>query len=196
MNLANKLTISRIALTFVFMAFLFMKGPVFKVLALVVFSAAAWTDFLDGYIAKKQKTVSDFGKFMDPIADKILVISAFLAFVEMKLVPAWIVVIIVFREFIITGLRLVALARGEIIEAEMAGKHKTVSQIISIYVILFFIIFKAYSAGIFDFWNENLEYLFRAIIFYLMLITAFFTFVSGVSYLVRNKRFFTNAKPK
>ena len=117
MNIANKLTISRIVLTFVFMFFLFSKGLASKVLALAVFAVASWTDFLDGFLAKKRNEITDFGKLMDPIADKILVIAAFLAFVEMKLIPAWIVVIIVFREFTITGLRLIALAKGVVMEA-------------------------------------------------------------------------------
>ena len=124
MNLPNKLTISRIILTFIFMILLFSKGLAFKVSALVVFFIASCTDFIDGYLAKKTGEVTDFGRLMDPIADKVLVISAFLAFVEMKLVPAWIVVIIVLREFIITGLRLMAFRKGEVIEAELAGKHK------------------------------------------------------------------------
>jgi CDP-diacylglycerol--glycerol-3-phosphate 3-phosphatidyltransferase len=196
MNLANKLTVSRILLTFVFMFFLFSKGLAFKAAALAVFLIAAATDFLDGYFAKKKNEVSDFGRFMDPIADKVLVIAAFLAFVEMKLVPAWIVVIIIFREFIITGLRLIALARGEVIEAEMAGKHKTVSQMFSIYVILLFIVFRESGTSVFGFWNENLEYLSRNIIFGLMLITAFLTLISGGSYLVKNRRFFRNAQNK
>jgi len=194
MNIANKLTLARIALTVVFIVFLFSKGLTFKVLALLTFAAATWTDFLDGYFAKKRNEISDFGKFMDPIADKVLIISAFLAFVEMKLVPAWIVLVIVLREFIITGLRFIALAKGEVIEAEMAGKHKTISQMVSIYVILFFIVFKEGSLSIFGFWNEGLEYLLKEIIFYMMLITALFTLVSGISYLVKNKRFFINAK--
>lgn len=194
MNIANKLTISRIILTFIFMIFLFSKGLACKVTALAVFTLASWTDFLDGFLAKKRNEISDFGKFMDPIADKVLVLSAFLAFVELKLIPAWIVVIIVFREFIITGLRLVALVKGEVIEAEMAGKHKTVSQMVSIYVILFFIVFKQSSTSVFGFWNENLEFLLRQIIFYMMIITAILTVISGVSCLVKNKRFFTNAK--
>jgi len=196
MNIANKLTISRIVLTFIFMAFLFMKGLTFKILALATFSLAAWTDFLDGYLAKRRNEISNFGKFMDPIADKVLVLSAFLAFVEMKLIPAWIVVIIVFREFLITGLRIIALARGEVIEAGMGGKHKTVSQIVSIYVILFFIIFRESSTRVFGFWNENLEFLLKEIIFYLMLFTAFLTLASGISYLVKNRRFFWNEKNK
>ncbi|MGB2706377.1 MAG: CDP-diacylglycerol--glycerol-3-phosphate 3-phosphatidyltransferase [Candidatus Omnitrophota bacterium] len=195
MNIANKLTLSRIGLTFLFMVFLFSKGLTFKVLALLVFALATWTDFLDGYLAKKRNEVSDFGKLMDPIADKVLVISAFLAFVEMKLIPAWIVVIIVLREFIITGLRLGALAKGEVMEAGMAGKHKTVSQMVSIYVILFFIVFKQASLG-FGFWNEGLEHLLKSIIFYMMVATALLTLISGVSYLVKNRKFFINAQNK
>lgn len=196
MNIANKLTVSRIFLTFLFMFFLFSRGIAFKVSALAVFIAASITDFLDGYIAKKRGEISDFGKFMDPIADKVLVIAAFLAFVEMKLVPAWIVVIIIFREFVITGLRLIALIKGEVIEAEMAGKHKTVSQMFSIYAVLIFIIFRESGTSVFGFWHEGLEHLWKNIIFSLMLITAFLTLVSGVSFLLKNKRFFKSAKNK
>lgn len=196
MNIANKLTVSRIFLTLVFMGFLFLEEPLFKVLALATFILASWTDFLDGFLAKKRNEISLFGKFMDPIADKVLVIAAFLAFVEMKLIPAWIVLIIVFREFIITGLRLIALAKGEVIQAERIGKHKTISQMVSIYVILFFIIFKAYGASVFGFWNDSFEYLYKGIIFYVMVVTALLTLISGLSYLKQNKRFFINAKNK
>jgi len=194
MNISNKLTITRIGLTFVFMIFLFSNGLTAKILALVTFSIACWTDFLDGYLARKRNEISDFGKFMDPLADKILVVSALLAFVEMNLVPAWIVLIIVFREFVITGLRLTALARGTNVAAEAVGKYKTVAQMVSIYVVLFFIVFRESSTSIFGFWNENMESLLRGIIFYMMLFTGILTFVSGVSYIVRNKHFFTNAK--
>ena len=196
MNIANKLTVSRIFLTLVFMVFLFLEEPLFKVMALATFILASWTDFLDGFLAKKRNEISLFGKFMDPIADKVLVIAAFLAFVEMKLIPAWIVLIIVFREFIITGLRLIALAKGEVIQAERIGKHKTISQMVSIYVILFFIIFKAYGASVFGFWNDSFEYLYKGIIFYVMVVTALLTLISGLSYLKQNKRFFINAKNK
>lgn len=193
MNLPNKLTISRIFLTFIFMFFLFSKGFAYKTLALLVFTIAAWTDFFDGFLAKTRNEISDFGKFMDPIADKILILAAFLAFVEMKLIPAWMVVAIVFREFIITGLRLAALAKGEIIEAEMTGKHKTISQMSSIYVILIFIVFRESGTGAFKFWNENWEHSFKNIIFYMMIITTFLTVVSGILCLIKNKRFLINA---
>jgi CDP-diacylglycerol--glycerol-3-phosphate 3-phosphatidyltransferase len=196
MNLANKLTISRIVLTFVFMFFLFSKGILFKTLALLVFIIATWTDYLDGFLAKRRNEISDFGRFMDPIADKILVIAAFLAFVEMKLVPAWIVVIIIFREFIITGLRVIALVKGKVIEAEMAGKHKTVSQMLSIYMVLFFIIGKEYGTGMFKFWTPGLEHNLKNVIFSMMVLTAILTLISGISYLVKNKGFFINAKNK
>ena len=196
MNIANKLTISRIFLTVIFMIFLFMEGFTYKLLALIVFIIASWTDFLDGYLAKKRNEISNFGKFMDPIADKVLIISAFLAFVEMRLIPAWIVLIIVFREFLITGLRLLALARGEVIEAAVAGKHKTVSQMVSIYAILIFIVFKESGKRLFGFWNANMEYYFKQTIFVLMIITALFTLISGISYLVKNRRFLKDAKIK
>ncbi len=195
MNLSNKLTLSRIVLTFLFMLLLFSKGFFAKLGAFFVFFVATWTDFLDGYLAKTRNEITEFGKFMDPIADKVLVISALLAFVEMKLVPAWIVVIIILREFIITGLRIVALSKGKVIQAERAGKHKTVSQIVSIYLILIFIVLRSYGTNIKSFWNMELEKNFLNIIFGVMLITALFTVISGVSYLVRNRYFFiTNEK--
>jgi len=103
-NLPNKLTILRIVLAFVFILFLFIGGLAAKVTALVLFLSASATDILDGYLAKKNNQITDFGKLMDPIADKILIISAFLAFVEMRLIPAWMVVIILFREAAVTGL--------------------------------------------------------------------------------------------
>ncbi|MFH1594549.1 MAG: CDP-diacylglycerol--glycerol-3-phosphate 3-phosphatidyltransferase [Candidatus Omnitrophota bacterium] len=194
MNIANKVTISRIVLTFVFMFFLFSKGVVFKSLALITFIVASCTDFLDGYLAKIRNEKSDLGKFMDPIADKVLILAAFLAFVEMKLVPAWIVVIIVLREFMITGLRFIALTKGKIIEADMIGKHKTVSQMLSIYVILLFILFKDSGTGVFDFWNVGWERVHKESIFYLMVITAILTVISGISYLVKNEKYFRSEK--
>jgi len=118
MNLPNKLTVSRIVLVGVFMLFLFLHGVIAKVLALITFLIASFTDFLDGYIAKKYNMVTDFGKLMDPIADKVLILAAFLAFVEMELIPAWMVVIIIFREVTITGLRISALTRGKVIPAD------------------------------------------------------------------------------
>ena len=106
MNLPNKITLSRIGLAFVFMFFLLSPGIMAKYLALLTFAIASLTDFLDGYLARKRNLENDFGRLMDPIADKILILVAFLAFVEMKVIPGWMVVIVIFRELIITGLNL------------------------------------------------------------------------------------------
>lgn len=194
MNLPNKLTMLRIILVGVFMFFLFLHGVLAKTLALITFLTASFTDFLDGYIAKKNNMVTSFGKLMDPIADKILVLAAFLAFVEMELVPAWMVVIIIFREAIITGLRITVLTQGKVLAAEDGGKHKMVSQVFSIVAILLFIIFKEAGIKVFGFWNGSTERIYRDIIFLLMLITTFLTLASGMSYLIKNKGMYFNAK--
>ena len=186
MNLPNKLTLLRIVLTIVFMFFLFAHGVICKIFAFVIFIIAALTDFFDGYIAKRYGLISDFGRFMDPIADKILTLAAFLAFVEMKLIPAWMVVIIIFREFIITGLRLMALRKKKLIEATFAGKHKTASQVFAIFTILIFIIFREIGCSL-EFWTPQFQYSFEMVIFYLMFITVMLTLISGASFFIRNK---------
>src|SRR4030042_6814396 len=142
MNIANKLTVLRIILTFVFMFFLFVHGLWAKVLSLIIFVFAALSDFLDGMIAQRRNMVTDFGRLMDPIADKILVLAAFAAFVQMQLIEAWMFVIVIAREILITSLRLFALNKGKVLSAAKAGKHKTVSQMAVIFVILGFIVLK------------------------------------------------------
>lgn len=194
MNLPNKLTILRMMLVFVFMAFLLSRGIAAKTLALVTFLIASLTDFLDGYIAKKNNMVTDFGKLMDPIADKILILAAFMAFVEMELVPAWMVVIIVFREAIITGLRIMALTQGKVLAAEDGGKQKMVSQVLSVLAILFFLIFREAGIKVFGFWSDSTERIYKDTIFILMLITTLLTMISGISYLIKNKGVYFNAK--
>ncbi|MCM8765410.1 MAG: CDP-diacylglycerol--glycerol-3-phosphate 3-phosphatidyltransferase, partial [Candidatus Omnitrophica bacterium] len=136
MHLPNILTILRIMLTFVFMHFLFSPGLLYKFLAIFIFLLAMLTDYWDGYFARKKNLVTNFGKLMDPLADKILVLSAFLSFVEMKLMPAWMAMIIVFRELLITGVRLLAISEGRVIPAMRAGKHKTASQYLAILLTL------------------------------------------------------------
>lgn len=192
MTFSNKLTISRIFLTFIFMILLFSGGFAFKAAALLVFIAASCTDYLDGYLAKKRNEITNFGRFMDPIADKILTIAAFLAFVEMKLIPAWMVVVIIFRELLITGLRVTALAKGDVIEAAAGGKHKTVSQMLSIVLILFFISFKEAGVRTFRFWDSHFEYWYGHIIYFMMLVTVILTVISGVSYIIRNMKYLKN----
>ena len=130
---------------------------------------------------------------MDPIADKILILAAFLAFVEMEIIPAWMVIIIIFRELVITGLRLNAATRGKILAASLAGKHKTVSQMAAIIAILIFLIIKESAHNI---WGPACELWFKRSVFYLMLVTVALTLISGLSYLIRNKHtlFSINAK--
>ena len=136
MNLPNILTLSRLGLAAIMMALLTLSFPFAKSLALVVFVVAGITDYLDGYLARSGHGVTAFGKLMDPLTDKVLVCAAFVSFVELRLVPAWIAVIIISREFLVTGLRLLAANKGEIVSAGKWGKHKTVWQIVAIVALL------------------------------------------------------------
>ncbi len=136
MNLPNKLTLSRFVLTVAFLAVMFSSVPYRETIALVLFIAGGISDFLDGQIARRRKLITNFGILMDPLADKIMVCSAFIAFVDLKWIPAWMVVIIVARELAITGLRLLAASKNVVLAAEGYGKHKTISQIVAIIAIL------------------------------------------------------------
>lgn len=193
MNLPNRLTILRIFLVFIFMFFLFSKGVAAKTAALVVFSVACFTDYLDGRLARQRNEVTDFGMLMDPIADKLLVLAAFLGFVELKLIPAWMVVIIFLRELIITGIRLFAATRKRVIPAERIGKHKTASQMVAIFSILGFLLLKEITY-LYGKWGNFWELWYKRAIFYLMFVTVILTLISGVSYLMQNKDLFRNEK--
>lgn len=133
MNLPNKLTIFRVILIPFFVVLLLFDITAFdKWIALAIFIIASLTDFLDGHIARKYNLVTNFGKFMDPLADKLLVCSAMICLVELARIPAWVVIIIIAREFIISGFRLVASDNGVVIAASYWGKFKTVFQMIMI----------------------------------------------------------------
>jgi len=136
MNLPNKLTISRFILTIAFLVVMFSQVPYHESIALALFIAASVSDFLDGEIARRRKLITNFGILMDPLADKIMVCSAFIAFVGLNWIPAWMVVVVVARELAITGLRLLAAAKNVVLAAEGYGKHKTISQIVAIIAIL------------------------------------------------------------
>src|SRR5208283_1783140 len=138
MNVPNKLTISRFALTVLFLAVIFSSVPYCETIALLLFGAAGLTDYFDGKIARRDHLITNFGVLMDPLADKILVCSAFIAFVGRGWMPAWMAVIVVARELAITGLRLLAASKNLVLAAEGFGKHKTVSQIAAILAILIF----------------------------------------------------------
>ena len=181
MNLPNKLTIFRVFLIPVFMIlYLVPSGTSFTIgniavtvnnmLAAIVFIVASVTDFLDGHIARKNNIVTNFGKFMDPLADKLLVTAAICCMLEKGICPAWIVVIILAREFIVTGLRLIAASEGIVIAAGKLGKLKTVIQLLTIIVAIFM--------------GKNIAV---DILFY---ISAFITALSGTVYIIQNKQLF------
>lgn len=138
MKLANKLTLSRFVMAFVMTAFLTLPLPFGKALGLITFALAALTDYWDGRLARGASGISAFGQLMDPLADKVLICAAFISFVALDhIVPAWLAIVIVAREFMVTGLRLLAINQGRIIPAGRWGKHKTIWQIVVILVILF-----------------------------------------------------------
>ncbi|MGI6266889.1 MAG: CDP-diacylglycerol--glycerol-3-phosphate 3-phosphatidyltransferase [Candidatus Metalachnospira sp.] len=169
MNLPNKLTIFRVILIPVFIIAL-MSGiipePVNRYVGVVIFCVASFTDYLDGHIARKYNLVTNFGKFMDPLADKLLVSSALICMIELGFLPAWIVIIIISREFIITGFRLIAAEGGLVIAASWWGKIKTVTQMLMIILVLFGV------GGIIG----NI----------LIILATVFTVISGVDYIVKN----------
>ena len=136
MNLPNKLTVSRLILTVFFLMALLFDFPFHYTVAVVLFVAASLTDLFDGIIARRRNLLTDFGKLMDPLADKVLICSAFIAFIELDWMPAWMVILIVARELAITGLRLLAASKNLVLAAERQGKNKTISQITAIIALL------------------------------------------------------------
>lgn len=132
MNTANKLTLLRIVMIPAFLAAFYLEFPYHMLAALAIFVLASVTDFLDGYIARHYNQVTNFGKFMDPLADKVLVMSALLCFVEAGRLPAWALLVVVAREFAVTGLRLLAVEEGRVISAGWSGKVKTASTMVCI----------------------------------------------------------------
>ena len=136
MNLPNKLTVSRLALTVFFLLALFIDFPFHFTVALVFFVAASLTDLFDGIIASRRTLITAFGKLMDPLADKVLICSAFIAFIELEWMAAWMLILIVARELAITGLRLLAANKNLVLAAERQGKNKTIFQITAIIALL------------------------------------------------------------
>lgn len=132
MNLANKLTLLRILMTPLVVILLYFPGPVLCVLCVLVFIFASITDWLDGYIARKSNMVTSMGKFLDPLADKVLISSVLIMFVYLNWAPAWVVIVIVCRELVVTGLRAIAIDEGIVLAADRFGKAKTVLQICAI----------------------------------------------------------------
>jgi CDP-diacylglycerol--glycerol-3-phosphate 3-phosphatidyltransferase len=204
MNLPNKLTVSRFLLTGAFLWAMFSRSPVNDTLALVFFCVASITDFLDGKIARSRNLITNFGALMDPLADKILTCSAFIALVERHVinpppeglhlgslslkakVEAWMVVIIVARELAITGLRLLAASRNVVLAAEGYGKHKTISQIAAIIALLVldaYVEWWPWLRDCFKLWTPSFALA-------ALWLTVILTSTSGLLYLWRNRRLY------
>jgi CDP-diacylglycerol--glycerol-3-phosphate 3-phosphatidyltransferase len=132
MNVPNQLTTARFFLTGIFVVALSTDWPFHVTVGLIVFVIAGVTDYLDGSIARSRNLVTDFGKLMDPLADKIMVAAAFICLVPLQAIPPWVAILIIAREFLITGLRLLAAGKGTILPSERLGKHKTAWQIITV----------------------------------------------------------------
>ena len=132
MNWANRITVSRLGLTILFVAALNSQWQFARTTALFLFVIAGITDYVDGEIARRYGFVTDFGKLMDPLVDKIMIAAAFISLVPLKAIPAWAVTIVVARDFLITGLRLMAATKGLVLPAERLGKHKTSWQIVTV----------------------------------------------------------------
>ena len=180
MNLPNKLTLLRICLIPVFVILMLSKVSNFFLISCIIFIIASITDFLDGKIARKYNLVTDFGKFMDPLADKLLVLSALICMIEYDLVAGWMVIIIVARELTVSILRAIAADNGKVIAASSGGKIKTTSQMIAIILLL---IGANYS---------NSQIVFVGTI--AMYIATIFTLYSGIDYLYKNRELFMNSK--
>lgn len=191
MNLPNKLTVLRVILVPFFVFFLLEQGiPHHNLFALIIFAVASYTDHLDGKIARRDNLITNFGKFMDPLADKILVISALVCFVATGMVSPWFVILIVFREFAVTSIRLVASSgTGKVIAANIWGKAKTVSQIVAIIVIILSAYIKELSAmGLFPIEGILGTVLFITEIAVMVICTAL-TLFSGWIYVKENLEF-------
>lgn len=195
MNLPNKLTVLRMILVPFFVLALLWPFPHHFLIALIIFGAASYTDHLDGMLARKHNQITDFGKFMDPLADKILVISALVCFVSLGLCDVWLVLLIIAREFMVTSIRLVAAGKGSVIAANNWGKAKTVSQIIAICVILLLqYIGELGGLGLVGFVTEEMAVLFWGIGEIFLAIATFFAVLSGLIYLKQNWDIVKNAK--
>lgn len=189
MNLPNKLTVLRIILVPFMVAAMLLDFQYNYLVAGLIFGAASITDYFDGSIARKRNLITDFGKFADPIADKILVISALVCFLAKGLCDPIILIIVLFREFVVTSIRLSAASSGRVVAANMWGKVKTVTQMIAI-ICIFVLqtslqIFGQYNLSNLD--NHEIVYIFFIIGEVLLWISVVFTIISGVKYVIDNK---------
>ncbi|NLL30587.1 MAG: CDP-diacylglycerol--glycerol-3-phosphate 3-phosphatidyltransferase [Clostridiales bacterium] len=196
MNLANKLTMLRIILVPIFLVFIAVRDiPYGTFIATIIFIIASVTDQLDGYIARSRNQITTFGKFMDPLADKLLVTAALISLVELKTIPAWAAVVIIAREFAVSGLRTIAASEGKVIAASIWGKVKTVIQIIAILICLLRVNVES-SEYLYSLVMEN-QILKNLIIYgskYVLILAVIITIISGIDYFAKNKNVINSNK--
>ena len=178
MNLPNKLTVARMIAVPFFIAAYMLE---FYIVAFVLFVAASVTDFFDGYLARKHNLVSNFGKIMDPLADKILVYSAFCLMVDDNTIAGWMLIVILAREFVVAGMRTVAASEGIVIAAAMSGKIKTVLQMIAVPLLLFVPVLEGTAA----------EYAIHVAAQLFLWASLIMTVYSGIEYVMKNKEVFS-----
>lgn len=183
LNLANKITMTRIFMIPFFMITYMWGFPYHNLVACLLFAVAAFTDGVDGYVARNYKMVTDFGKFIDPLADKLMVATALICFVGAGEIPAYMAVIIIAREFIVTGLRTVAMSKGVVIAAAMTGKIKTCIQIGATICVFLFGYHSSYGDFTFKFFGSFVTTPGEVAMF----LATLFTIYSGVEYLYKNK---------
>lgn len=196
MNLANKLTMLRILLVPIFLVFIAVKDiPYGTFIATIIFIIASITDQLDGYIARSRNQITTFGKFMDPLADKLLVTAALISLVELKIIPAWAAVVIIAREFAVSGLRTIAASEGKVIAASIWGKVKTVIQITAILICLFRVNVES-SEYLYSLvtGNQILKYIIVYGSNYVLILAVILTIISGIDYFVKNKNVINSNK--
>ncbi len=180
MNLPNILTLSRIGFAVVLVYLLLLNSLTGHIWAAIFFAVASITDFYDGYLAKRNGLISDFGKIMDPIADKVLILSIFFVLAYMGMLVWWMVILIAFREIWITVDRLLSMRKGQVLAAERAGKIKTVFQIATISIILLYLILT--QASIASNWFNPIQNSYLLVIKIFMIMTVFLTIGSGLIY--------------
>jgi len=186
LSLPNVLTILRIILTVLFIYLFYQNGLGSRLLALIVFTLASLTDYFDGYLARKYDLITSFGKLMDPIADKFLILSAFFIFMQLQLIAAWMFIAIFAREVIVTGLRLAAVKRETVLAAEGAGKLKTVLQIVAVYLIIILTVLIQLTND-----TQSFQLLMRQAftgINYFMLVVVIVTLWSGFLFIWNNRK--------
>lgn len=191
MNTPNKLTVARIIATPFFMAAMLIEFEHHFLVALILFAAASVTDLIDGKMARKHNLITDFGKFLDPLADKMLTTAAFLGFIELQIGHGitWIAFIVLLREFLITSLRLISSGKGKVIAANMWGKCKTVSQMFAIV----FVLAAQYIMSVTE-TSAQLETVYSVATDIVLWVSAVLTVISGLVYVKQNKDFIDPTK--